>query len=71
MERKWIKVPWLQFGLMFAFVLFLALAPSFNWPMGPMGLDWGVWLVCYVSYAVLIIWSIVYVVRGNRSDKGD
>ena len=71
MERNWVKIPWLQFVSMFAFILFLALAPNFNWPIGPMGLDWGVWLVCYVAYAVLIIWSIIYVWRRDGSDEND
>ncbi|MGE5579036.1 MAG: hypothetical protein ACM3WU_03235 [Bacillota bacterium] len=71
MERKWVKVPWLQFLSMIVFILFLSLASNFDWPMGPMGLDWGVWLVCYVAYAALIIWSIVYVTRANRGDNDD
>lgn len=71
MEKKWVKVPWLQFISMFAFILFLALAPNFNWPMGPMGLDWGVWLVCYVAYAALVLWSIAYVMLGKRGENDD
>ncbi|HHX27892.1 MAG: hypothetical protein ACOX5Q_01425 [Bacillota bacterium] len=71
MERNWVKVPWSRFIAMIAFILFLALASNFEWPMGPMGLDWGVWLVCYISYGVLIVWSIVHVVRSNRGENDD
>lgn len=71
MERNWVKVPWSRFIAMIVFILFLALASNFQWPMGPGGLDWGVWLVCYISYGVLIVWSIVYVVRANRGENDD
>jgi hypothetical protein len=71
LERNWIKVPWSRFIGMAVFILFLALASNFQWPTGPMGLDWGVWLVCYISYGVLVVWSIVHVVRANRGENDD
>lgn len=66
-----VKVPWLRFVGMAVFLLFLALAPYFASPAAPAGLNWGIWLVCYFSYAVLIGWAAVYLLLTERGEAND
>jgi len=66
-----VRVPWLRFVGMAVFLLFLALAPSFAWPSGPAGLNWGIWLVCYLSYVVLIAWAVLYVILSEKGESAN
>lgn len=54
---EFIKVPWKRFIGIAVFLLICAILPWFKWSEGPAHLSWGVWLLCYASYVVLLVWS--------------
>lgn len=65
---EYIKVPWKRFIGIAAVLLVMALMPWIKWPEGPAHLSWGVWIVCYFSYAVLLIWSFIFAYSDSEKD---
>ncbi|MEW6546684.1 MAG: hypothetical protein AB1446_07190 [Bacillota bacterium] len=66
---EWVRVPWFRFIGMSLFLLLMALAPFVRWPAGPASLDWGVWMVCYFAYLVLLASSVAHVILAERREK--
>jgi hypothetical protein len=68
-DKKYVKPPVKTFVGMAVFILLLAIVPWIEWPMGPANLSWGVWILCYFSYAVLIGWSIIWAFFNKKASN--
>ena len=67
-NKTYITIPWARFASMLIFIVLVAVGTFIDWPMGPMNLTWGAWIVGYGGYLVLWISTIAYLVVTLRRD---
>ncbi len=65
---EYIRVPWKRFIGIGLFLLTCAALPWFKWSEGPAHLSWGVWILCYFTYAVLLVWSFIFAYSNSAED---
>lgn len=60
-----VKLPVISIGLMVVFFLFGILVLFIDWPPGPAGLDWGIWLFGYGGYVFVVAAALFYARTGR------
>lgn len=74
MKKRSLK--WLQLIFVPGFLILLGLfgffEQWFGWSDGPLGLHYGVWFACYLSYLIIIGTTLYYyLVREKQEQGGD
>lgn len=60
-----IRLPGISIALMIVYAVGGCLAIVIRWPPGPGRIDWGVWIVGYLSYFYIIAAALFYVYKNK------
>lgn len=67
-DKAYVEIPWPRFISMFIFIGAVAAGTLVKWPMGPMNLTWGAWLIGYGGYLVMWTSTIAFLIATRKGD---